>query len=85
MRSPNHHSHLGIQADGCFILTYSPIIGEARRMNVAYLIKLLPKSDICHFVLHYIGKHFTRLMLNFKEDKEGQTYHMAGRKELDYL
>lgn len=66
-------------------MTYSPIIGEARRMNVAYLIKLLPKSDTCHFVLHYIRKHFTRLMLNFKEDKEGQTYHMAGRKELDYL
>ena len=83
--NPSHLSHWGIQTDGDSILMYVTTIGETGKKNVVCLINLLSQSDTCQFISQYIDKKVTRLSLNFKEDKEGQFYHMPGRKELYYL
>lgn len=66
-------------------MIYVTVIGETGKKSVVYLIKLLPPSGTYQFISYYIGKNVTRLSLNFKEGKEGQSYHMPGRKKLDYL
>lgn len=66
-------------------VSYITIIGETGKKECSFLLKYLSQSNTCQFISHFIDKNVTRLSFNFKEDKEGQYYHMAGRKKLDYL
>lgn len=80
--SSGHPSHLGIQFHRGFICYHN---WWDRKKECSFLLKHLSQSNTCQFISHFIDKNITRLSFNFKEDKEGRSYHMAGRKKLDYL